>query len=425
MNSGGRVSDARAGWLLPGLVAGVCYLGLVTNREQAAGLAAGVRLDLSQATSNPWQYVREAVTLALLGALVRRRERRSVRLLAGRWVWLLGTLVALVALATLLRGDLPVGAVLTGLRFVYIAGVAVAVARLSPAERRTLLPRVAWLLVPLLLVEAVLAFGQVRQGPSTLGTTQLGFRPWGTYASSNNLGLFALGVGAVLAVTRIRWSRTWLAVVGATCLATGSRTAVLGFCLVVGGLLAAHWKRRLGFAPLAAVGLYVVYGWASSEQVSGRVIDGEARFETWRTAWSTLSGWERVFGAGIGSGTNSLVALTGYQSGANVSDSAFVAALLSLGVIGLAGYVAAYGALWRVVSFERRLILLPMLGLTLVSFNAPEVSPFNLLLAVVIGCSVQPDATTAESPVVDADAREPRMSSSETAAAATCSTMLS
>jgi hypothetical protein len=140
---------------------------------------------------------------------------------------------------------------------------------------------------------------------------------------------------------------------------------------------------------MALLGLYAVYGWASSQQVSGRVISGEARLGTWETAWSSLSGWERLFGAGLGTGTNALVALVGYDAAgpAAVSDSAFVAAFLSLGLLGLAGYLAAYLVLWRVVAFEHRFALLPMLGLALVTFNAVEVSPFNVLVALTVGAA--------------------------------------
>jgi hypothetical protein len=381
------------------LAAVVCYIGLVANRDQTAGLAAGIRLDLTQATAGPWQLVREAVTLVILAMLLQASRGPALP----RWAWLLGTLLAFEVLAMLLRAEIPAAAVVTGLRFAYVALIAVAVSRWNDEARTEMLRLLTLMLVPLLVVEAVIAFGQVLHGPTTLGATQLGARPWGTYASSNNLGLFALGVGALLCLTRIKGWHAWLGLVGALCLATGSRTAVLGFCLMLAGLLAARWRRRLAFAPLAGLALYAVYTWASSEQVSGRVISGEARFGTWSAAWGTLDGFEKLLGAGVGAGSNTLVGLVGYggvSTAAAVSDSAFVAALLSLGLVGVAGYVAVYASLWHLVPFDRRLLLLPMLGLALVTFNAPEVSPFNLLMALAVGCSIRRGPSDDDVPAV-------------------------
>jgi hypothetical protein len=129
----------------------------------------------------------------------------------------------------------------------------------------------------------------------------------------------------------------------------------------------------------------------SSRAISGRRIAGEARFGTWLDAWSTLDGpIEKFFGAGVGTGTNGTVALLGTRNiaGGGISDSTFMAALLGLGIVGLLTFIGAYVALWPAVRFDRRITLLPMVGLTALTFNVVEVSPFNILLAVALGCSM-------------------------------------
>lgn len=374
-------------------IAVVCYIGLVANKAAAERLGLGRQLDISESTASPWQFVREAVIILLLAALTRsviRSKRAAGGTTISTWTLFIAVFLALSTVAALIRADIPAAAVFTGLRFIYVALLALAIGHYSRTERQLLLTTLARWLMPFLAIEAWVALQQVLHGPATLGTTQLGARPWGTYASANNLGLAMLGILIVVMMARIRMRWHAVLVIGTLCLATGSRTAVLGFALACSGALVSHWRRRLVAVPFAVVGVYALYGWASSPAVSGRAGAGGQRFGTWAIAAESLDGTDWAFGNGIGVGTNSLVALVGTSnlSAAAISDSAFIAATLSLGLAGLALYLWAYLKLWRMVDYGHRFTILPMLGLALLTFNVLEVSPFNVLVAVAIGCSL-------------------------------------
>lgn len=376
-------------------IAALCYMGLLASKAATDQLAAGRHLDITVATAGIWQYAREICIVILAGALLasvaRHRKQLRQKMLVAIGPFFVAVFLTGMTVATVIRPAVPVAAVLAGLRVIYITAIALAIRHYSPEERSDLLRLLAKLLLPLLLIEAVLAYQQVRYGAPTLGRTQLGARPWGTYASANNLGLAMLGILVLLVAARIRWWWMWLLPIAAVCVATGSRTAVLGFALVCGGILVARWRNRITGFPFAVLAVYSVYTWASSAAVSGRAISGEARLKTWTMAQDSLHGFSYLFGNGVGTGTNSYVTMAGTaQVGSNaaITDSAFLAAMLSLGAVGLGLYIWSYMWLWRAVAFEQRIVLLPMLGITMLTFNAPEVAPFNLLMAVAIGCSL-------------------------------------
>lgn len=376
-------------------IAAICAIGLVANQAQAAALAAGIPLSLQGPTGVGWQYAREGLTVLLLAVLLagvfRARRRASVRPAVSLPMLGFAAFLLVTVGRTLIYELQPLSGVLTGLRFVYIGAIALCVRYYDAEDRRTLLKSLSAWLAPLILVEAVIAAIQVRTGLPTMGATFLGSRPWGTYSSANNLGLAMLAFAAIVTMARNRYWRTLTVISGLTCLATGSRTGIIGFFLIITGLALARWRSRWLMVPVIGVLVYAVYTFASSTAVSGRTLDGEARFATWSSVWSALHGWwDKLLGAGVGAGTNAQATHLGSArlAGYSYTDSAVLATALSVGVVGAVWLLVAYGWAWREVEFRYRFLLLPVLGLCSLSFNVPEVAPFNLLLAVAIGVAL-------------------------------------
>lgn len=379
-------------------VAAICYIGLVANQAYAEALAQGRWLvDPEVAPPVTWQFLREGATLLLLLVLwlgcarIRRRD-------GAPWVVALPLLAALGVLAvlfarTLLFEQQTLTGAVTGLRLVYISLIALCIRYYDTDGRQQLLRALALGLTPLLLIETYLAGQQVLNAPPTVGATFLGARPWGTYFSPNNLGLAMLAFAIVVIMARRRYWRTLTAVAGLTCLATGSRTAIIGFVLVLVGAALAKFRSRWLLLPVLGAMAYAVYNFASSSAVSGRTIRGESRLETWSAVWSHLRTWpDRLFGAGVGAGSNAQSTLLGSaeRAGFSITDSVWTGTVLSLGLLGVLVVAVVYAWLWGAVAFEYRFLILPALGLAALSFNVPEVAPFNLLVAVAIGCALPP-----------------------------------
>jgi hypothetical protein len=378
-------------------VVAICYLGLIANRGQADRLAAGLPLDLANPTVSAWQVARDGLLVIVVAALLftlPRHQRTTAAETRIPPVALLSALfVAVASIATLLRHDSGILALAVGLRGVVVVILLVLVRHYGPEDRALLLRWIAIGVIPFVAVEAAIAYLQVTGGPATLGRTMFGSRPWGTFASSNNLGLAMLGCLTITVLARPRLWRLVVLVAAATCLLAGSRTAILGVILVLTGAIAARWRTRGAAMPLGLGLLFAVYSFASSAAVSGRTIDGEARFGNWQRISASIDGpasW--LIGQGIGAGSNGVVGLQGTRgaAGSTISDSTIVATVLSFGLVGLTGLVIGFVALWRATAFDRRFVVLPMLLIAALSFNVPELSPFNVLIAVAAGSALPP-----------------------------------
>lgn len=379
------------------LIIGVVYIGLVANQEIAAELAAGRRLDLSTATAGFWQVLREGVLLLLALYLLRNVAREKKRLIGkvtiSPWV----VLAAIYFIGQIARAfvdpEISDTVALLGLRFLYIASIAASLRYFDPTQRQTLVRVLARALIIFLLIEAGIAALQVLQGPPVLGTTLLGSRPWGTYASSNNLGLAVVGIAVVLAVSNVKWRGFWLVSCLAVAMATGSRTAILGVGLVFAGMMVARWKHRLLLVPIGAILFYAFYQFSSSQAVSGRIIDSEGRIDLWGTAFDSLNSVGSVlFGNGLGYASNAATSALGMNAlvgSVTIADSTIVATVLSVGVVGLALFASALVTVIRHMEYERRFTVLGPLLLTAFSFSVAELSPLNILLAVAIGVSLK------------------------------------
>jgi hypothetical protein len=395
------VERIRGGTLLPPevcavLVASVVYIGLFAHQAVATQLTYGNSLVLEESTAGIWQYVREGMTVLLAGLLLLGTARdklvRHGHVTISVGVLIVGVYVGLQAVRVIIDPNLPDVYALLGLRVFYLAAIAAAVARYGADDRSTLLKWLAWMLVPMLLIETYIAVQQILNGSGVLGTTALGSRPWGTYSSANNLGLAILGITLILVLSRIHLWWLFAGIAMIVCYASGSRTTILALGLVIAGLLVSRLRLRVLLLPLGIFVLLISYLAVSSQGVSGRVIRSEGRLEVWRSTLSTIQGpWELIFGAGLGVGTNAATVLLGgaQLTAPAIVDSTIISAMLSLGAVGLTIFLAALVHVAHRTTFERRLVVLPALVMAALMFNLPELSPTNLLGSIAIGVSLR------------------------------------
>jgi hypothetical protein len=374
----------------------ICYLGLIANREQTDRLASGLSIDLTAPTVSPAQIARDAILVAMVAwlaiAIPLHQGVHPAAVRISRPVVLAGIFVATSVTASLVRGTDAI-TVAVGLRGTAAIALLALIRHYSAEDRSRLLRLVATGLIPFVLIEAAVAIHQVMVGPVTLGRTAFGARPWGTFASANNLGLAMLAAALFLGLARPRGWRYVLVITAGTCLLSGSRTAVLGSVLVIAGMAVARWRSRGAWVPTACVCLVGIYAAASSAAVSGRSIEGEARLAYWKSSLGMLDGpTDWLIGKGAGVASNALVGLRGTHgvTGPAISDSTLMATTLSFGMLGLAGLLIGFVAVTRLIGFERRFVLIPAVALAALTFNVPELSPFNVLVALAVGCSLMP-----------------------------------
>lgn len=381
----------------------IVYLGLVTNRSVSEQLWLGRHPDLAESFAGPWQYVREGLTVLLIiwlawGWLVRRRSSR-----------LPITVPVAVALALLLfifqaarvaiDPELPLRNIAIGARVFYIAAIAILVGALPQRVKVEAIRFLTLLLIPMAVAELALAIRQILFAPGVLGTTFLGSRPWGSYSSANSLGMSAIGMLLVSALQRSRSSTVLGLICIAICLLSGSRNAILGAALVLGGLLVAQYRARLLLIPAGVALFFIALDAASSQAISGRSISGEGRFTAWSSAVDLTAGpFEFLFGRGLGIGTNGAVVLSGRSAaeGTAISDSSLTMMFVGLGVVGLAAYICALGYAAARMRYDLRSVVIPCLALSALTFNLPEISPLNLLAAVVLGAGCASDNPSAD-----------------------------
>lgn len=376
---------------LSAVITAVIYLSLISDIPTVTRLWSGQSASIGDFAATPIQYARQAVLfLATLVLAIQWLQRSTVKL--SRAVLLYVIFIAVEAARALLDSGGLVN-VAFGLRVPSLLVIGLAFSVIPPDYR---LRCVGWMcraLFPLLLIEAGIAVVQLLWAPPTVGESALGARPWGTFASPDNLGLYALGYllllvqGARIA-PRVVYPGCVIALL--LCVTTGSRTAILGGLLILGGVILGRLRLRLLLIPLAIVALVTTGIVASTPAVSGRAIEGEGRFDIWADAFLQLSSpFEWFFGAGFGAGSNAATVVAGAQAAAsNIVDSAFVAVVLSTGLLGMAFF--AYGGVQalRAMPSAARWTIAPALLLACSAFNVPDVSPINLLAAAAIGLAI-------------------------------------
>jgi hypothetical protein len=371
------------------LSVGIVYCSLAVNLDRALALMNSEFAVALTAGASPWHYLREALFGSLLGTLawgMWRQKRHSGNVSVSPWtlLFVLGMLAA--AVRTLLSGYGP-EYLLYGARpvaFVLVVGAL----RCYPWEAATtILRQIAAACVPLLLAEVVLAVHQLASSPPFFGATAFGTRPWGTFSAPNNLAVALLGLLLLFVVTRIRWWWAWSAICMVSISVTGTRTALVGMFILFAPLVTHRLRNGLMLIPagllLGPLLLYIV----SSEEVSGRQIEGENRFGNWAEILGDLSYVELLVGRALGVGTNAAFLADRERFDVPVSDSQLIAQITSLGLVGLVAMLLAAVRLWRISSATGRAYVFPMLTLNALVFNVAEYYPLNLLLALAAGVS--------------------------------------
>lgn len=210
----------------------------------------------------------------------------------------------------------------------------------------------------LLLVQLFVVPLQILWMPGYYGSTFLGSRPVGTFASPLHLSLFCGAAAVVFVSQRFRYWRSLLAIALFTAMASGGRAGFIVCVVAVMWAFEPRVRKNYGtvaafmfILPLAGLALYEV---ASNTAISGRDdtetgVAGEARWLTWALVLqrgfhdANLGDW--LWGLGLGVGSNSAASVaSGFK---NISDSTFIFLLQSYGIVGMTLLVLAAAYFWR------------------------------------------------------------------------------
>lgn len=368
----------------------VVLLSAATNYTRAAALEQGTWSATEEGLDPALRLIREAilwgVALISINGLAAHKHRAlgGIRISLGVFAAILAVTASLAA--TLLVNPQPPAAIVGGLRVAPLLLILTTLTHYAADDRLTIGRSVLRAAAFLILFETAWAAAQIVTNiPPLFGTTFVGPRPFGTFATPNVLGMAALGVLVLAAVVQIRFRAIAVAASLAVVFVSGSRTAMLGALLIALGTRAERVKYRWLLVPNVAVLVFVAYRGVSTESLSGRVISGEGRLALWQDALGSAmhSPIDWLFGAGVGYGSNAAATLLGGEE-VTVTDSLFVAVLLSFG---LCGFVALLAGL---IHASRKLgvhawTILPVTLLVALTVNLPEVAPINVLLTVAAG----------------------------------------
>lgn len=380
-----RPAPARAA----ALGAVVVYLGYFTSRNVSEGLWAGRPASLSAVQPGILHYTRDLALFVLTGAVAyRNRHRRWPGPLPGRTMVVAAAFFAFLIVRDIIEGSFSATGVAATVRSFAFLVLAWAISVTPMDWRRATLRRFEFLTFPFLALQVVEAVRQVMSAPPTSGVTAFGSRTWGTYGSSNILGLTLVGFGLLATLGKNRFWRARTLVFFAVALTTGSRSSIVGLTLIILAGFSANRRVRARRIRLAVVLAYPMYLLTRTRAVSGRAIDSEGRFVLWSKAFRLLTGPEDwLLGAHLGAASNASAIKNAGTESANISDSLGVFVILSTGLAGLALCVALGIHLARRVRTIDRWVLLPSVGLAALTFNIGEVSPFNLCVGLAIGYS--------------------------------------
>ena len=377
-------------WVTAGAIVLVLYLAVVVGYDFAVSMMNGqLPKDIAQ-TPNVFNYIRELVVFLLAFALVlsTANHRYSVtrRIVISPRVFLLAVFVLIAVVRNFVLGY-PVEYIAYGARPILFVLIAASLRHYPADSSSRLLRTVARWAKPFVLVQAGFSTYQVMNAPAFFGATAVGTRPWGTCASPMVLSVTMAVVALLFAVARPRRWRLWFLVCAAVVFVSGGRAGMLAVLIIVTVLLVQRipaWKLLL-IPAVPGVGLLVML--LSSQAISGRQIEGEARFSHWWQIISSVTPYEVIFGTVFGSGTNAAVrasADTGTQEIG--SDSQLIALISSLGIIvAVPVVVGGLVHLWRISDPQIRSFLIPVLALCGLVFTVAELSPANIILACVFG----------------------------------------
>lgn len=388
--------SAGNGRLVAAILAIGVYTSLFSNSTVTSALSAGQHPDIRLSAVSGWQYAREGATLlALLFTavlVIRRRDLPTWRIPVALFIFLM--YIVGQTFRVLLFGENPVQSAAAGLRPTYTLLLALLLSLLGVRDLRRIFHTLTRWLIPFVAIQLVIVAGQLLSAPPIFGTTFAGPRPWGTFSSPNNLALCMVGILVMARLINSQHVRLFILICLPVVAVSGSRTALLASFIVLAGETLGRIRLRWALVPWAGVALYGLYLLVTSSALSGRVINEEGRLDAWGNSLALLdSPWDVLFGAGLGTGTNAIVVLSGrYQTeGTAISDSAFTMTVVSTGFIGLAFLVLGAVLLFARSSPILRYSILPALVLCGASFNLPEIAPLNLAAGMVVAWVLSSD----------------------------------
>lgn len=337
------------------------------------------------------QYVREACLIVLTMLLVNHmavRKRAVVgRVTIGIGVTLVTVVVTLLVVRSVFNG-VPTEIIVFGLRALLYPLIFISLRWMTVHDARDLLYNVARYAKPLVLIEGGVALYQSQTAAGIFGATFLGVRPWGTMATPNALAATMVAFALLFAVAKPKRWWLWLAATLFVAFLSGSRTGTLGVVLIVGALIAYRIPYRALFYPFAALVVVAFLFLFSSVSFSGREIEQEGRFDQWLYIFELLPAEAKIFGLGVGVGSNASISLYGKDALSGVvADSQIVASYLSFGVLGIVVMAWCVVALWRRSTHRNKILIVPVIMLLGLVYNIAEVSPANVLLALVAGAA--------------------------------------
>lgn len=366
----------------------IAYISLVAHREFTDKISERRAIPFNEATVGMWQYLREGLVLLLVllllnGTIAQARARGRLHIPGTTVAWAL--FLGVVVVTTIARGG--AGTVLYGARFVTIPLLLVLLAaNYDLSTRQSIARQVSVGLIPYLILQAAVTFGQLSGAPPVYGAGMFGTRGWGTFPAPNNLGLTMVGLVLIFVVGRPRCWQLWATLAFGVAFLTGTRLAILAILLIPALRSCRRSKARLvALIPLGLLG-FAAYTVASTKAVSGRELDSEARLGVWANMLSKIdSPIQAMLGSGLGVGTNAELAAGGgggfITGDGGFTDSTVLAVLFSMGIFGLIGGVAWLLRLRSMSDPQLRFVLWPPILLASLAFNITELSPFNVLAA--------------------------------------------
>lgn len=370
-----------------------CALFLVAalwaNLDRALLLMQGTLPERGSAQTGAPQYIREALllflALAMVNFIAKRKAETLGKVTIHSGVFLVGVAIAAEVVRTLLMGS-PPSVVGFGLRTFGLAFIYMGLRWFKADDARLILAQVARYAKPLVLAEFALAAYQVRTSPALFGETFAGARPWGSLSAPNNFSAMCVSLALLFAVGRPKRWPLWMLMCLGFAFLSGSRTGVLGVVIIVVMLVFRHVPYKVFLLPLAGVGMWWILNIASSEALSGRVIEGEGRFDGWAKILGSMDFMDLVLGTGVGLGSNATLSTYGYENAeAVVADSQLVSFYLSFGFAGIAIILWGLLAMWRQGDRSLRQIYVPVIVVLGAVYNIGEYAPANLILVLVAG----------------------------------------
>lgn len=366
----------------------IVFTSLAVNWDRVSALMEARFADVTPDGAGPVHYIREGLVAALIVMLVHgivRHERKLIRTVTISTPVFLFAGYVIVAAARTLGAGFPPEYLLYGVRPLLFA-IVIAAVRHYPTDalNRVMLNLARWC-KPFLLVQVGFAVYQIFNSPPFFGATFLGARPWGTFSAPNNLGVACLAIALLMLIMKPKRWLLWFGIASAVILVCGTRTSLMWLAAIVAVAAVRRIPGSALFIPAGLVLGSVLLLFVSSEEVSGRSIEGEGRLTNWGLIFQDMSPVEIIFGRVLGAGTNAAYLVDAERFDVPVSDSQIVATVSSLGVIGILVVLGAMVHLWRISHRDQRPFVFVTLIITGLTFNIAEYYPANMLLALMAG----------------------------------------